>query len=181
MFRLPLAVLVMLAFVVHAAQGADPKSDPQPNSPKGDLSAFPIIKGKVTHALGTSFGYLHPQVGAEMELDLKTVSKLQKLTFKPLPGDPVEEYYIPLAIDDNGVCPLVVETYKTYTNGAFDCMRLVSRSKTRISPHVKVDVIGAGPEVSIWVTVEQEVVLGVFVIEGKADGPFPKITPPKAE
>ena len=143
---------------------------------EGDLSTFPKIEGKVVQVLGNLNSFVPPRVGAEVHWDLKSITQLTQLPFGPGPENQERDYYIPLGANREGVNPLRVETITTFTTGAFRTMRLVSLSETQRSPGVTVDIIAGGKVnfVKIWVVVESEVTLGVVLIEGKADGPFPE-------
>lgn len=190
MVRVICSALLML---LVQASGMAFAEEPNPSSPKplaGDLSKLPKVRGKVVQSLGHLNSYLPPMVGAEFELDFTTLAELDKLTFKPVRADAATDFYIPLAIDivsnEKGsvsqVVPLSVETLKTFGNGAFDSMRLVSRSANGTSPTVKVDVTnlpGRGDPnfVQIWVMVEDDVINGVVLIEGKVVAPAPNSVP----
>jgi hypothetical protein len=180
MFRLAFGWIVLLIVVsqAHQTAGADKQPPPKDKPPEVDLSMLPKIDGKVVQVLGSLNSFVPPRVGAEVHWDLKSLSQLTMLSFDPGPEDAERKYYIPLGTGRDGTSPLVVESIKTYGNGAFQNMRLVSRSQIPGSPSVKVDVIplpGRGDPnfVQIWVLVEAEVLHGVLLIEGKADGPFP--------
>jgi hypothetical protein len=179
---------VLLAVVLHAAVilGAEKEPADANEPPEWDLSNFPKFDGKVVQVLGGFNGYIDPIVGTEIHLDFKFVSELKTIPFKPLPGDFADEYYIPLTISDKNdatgssvVNPLVVDYIKTYTNGAFSHMRLISRSEGQTSPSVKVDIIagpgakGAPNPATIWITYERDVFGGVALIEGQFDRPIP--------
>ena len=176
MSRIALSCMLSLMLVFHSGEisGADQKP------PQVDLSKFPKIKGKVVQALGSSFGYIPPRVGAEIDLDLKTVTQLNQLRFKPVPGIKAQwnRYsYIPLAIsvkaDGSGksvsvVNPLKVEAVNTYTTGAFESMRLVSRTTSPDRHTVTLDVKGNEKNVQISVLVEwRHKFGGLFLIEGQ--------------
>jgi hypothetical protein len=182
MVRVVCSLVLILFVALSGLLKAEEQGASAPKTP--DLSKFPKIHGKVVQSLGSLNSYLPPAVGAEIEWDLKTIQQWDKLTFKPLADDAVNEYYIPLAIDirpddaSSRVVPLTVETLKTYGNGAFDNMRLMSRSSREDSPHVKVDVTslpGRGDPnfVQIWVMVESDVLHGIVLIEGQSDAPVP--------
>ncbi len=78
----------------------------------------------------------------------------------------------------NPVIPLAVESIKTYTNRAFQNMRLVSQSQGN-APSVKVDIVpergvGRGANfVQIWILVEADVIYGVFSSKAKRTDRFP--------
>lgn len=184
MVRVVCCLLLIVLFPLSGLLKAEEQDASVPKPP--DLSKFPKIHGKVVQSLGSLNSYLPPVVGAEIEWDLKTIQQWDKLTFKPLADAAVNEYYIPLAIDirpDDGasrVVPLSVETLKTYSNGAFDKMRLVSRTPRADAIRVKVDVTslpGRGDPnfVQIWVMVESDVLHGVVLIEGLSDAPVPNL------
>lgn len=175
---IPLIMAVQSTRALKAEEQPSPKDKP----PEVDLSTLPKINGKVVQVLGNLNSYVPPRVGAEVHWDLKSLSKLTLLPFDPGPEDAERNYYIPLGTGRDGTSPLVVESIKTYGNGAFQNMRLVSRSQIPGSPSVKVDVIplpGRGDPnfVQIWVVVEADVLCGVVLIEGKSDGPFHKSPP----
>ncbi len=93
------SMLLLVVLQPGGILGAD-KSPTAENPPQVDFSKFPKINGKVVQVLGSSFGYIPPRVGDEMELDLKTISQLEQLRFKSRPGDFSTRSYIPLATSD---------------------------------------------------------------------------------
>ncbi len=80
------------------------------------------------------------------------------------------------------VNPLQVEAVNTYTTGAFESMRLISRSTSPSRHTVTLNVKGNEKHVQILVLVEwRHKFGGLFLIEGQADGPFPNPTKPKGK
>ena len=173
MFRLTFVLALVVGNIVLAADPENPSTT--------DLSMFPTFQGKVVQTMGSFFGYLDPIPGAGFELELSSISECQSLKFKPLPGDAVHEYYIPLPTSSkagNKVVPLMVESIQTYSNGAIQSMRFISRSDRATTPKPG---RGEGPKfVRIWITVEGAVMRGVALVEGKVSDPFPQVPAVKA-
>jgi hypothetical protein len=129
-----------------------------------DLSGFPKLTGKLVQLLGHEQGFVRPKPGEPFRLNLADLAHVKQLEF-----DPKRKSYIPL------LGPLAVESVRYYTNGAFANMRLVSGGKGRGRVTVDIEPLaGIGPnQVRVWVVVEYEVVKGVALIEGEAEGKFP--------
>jgi hypothetical protein len=155
-----------------AVAAPDDKSSAKKDA-KLDWSKFPKLTGKVKHVLGHLSSYVPPEPGESFRVDLRDVPRLTRLTFEKTSK---RASYIQL------LAPVEVESIHYYTNGVFDHVRLVSKSKDpALADHfVTIDILpatGKGREsnyVKVWVVVQsQGVVSGVALLEGGYEGEFP--------
>jgi hypothetical protein len=169
-------MLAVLGFggLITTAGAASATSDdksPAKKDAQPDWSKFPKVTGKVKHMLEGSFGYITPEVGDPFHLDLRDIPNLTSLEFNPK-----TKSYIHLS------GPVEVESIYYSTNGAFDHMRLISKSKDPVhADHIVAIDIRPAPGrgrgsnyVLVWVVIQSQGVMhGVALIEGEYEGKFP--------
>jgi hypothetical protein len=157
---------------VKAAAVANLASGEAAHAAAVDLASFPVITGKVTHALGNFNSFIPPQADDTLRFSLARDADSTKIDFER--DDPrLRTAYVPLP------GKLTVESVRYYGNGALMNVRLAARDS---KPSVVVDIVptpgaGKGPRYAVvWIMVESNVLHGVARIEGEFEGAFPRNT-----